>query len=65
MREIYCTKKHKISYICDGTLLLSSICSKCAREDENIFIEEESIEMLKILCLITNIEEYQKIYNHV
>ena len=65
MREIYCTKKPKISYICDGTLLLSSICSKCASEDENIFIEEESIEMLKILCLITNIEKYQKIYNHV
>ena len=30
-----------------------------------IFKEEESIEILKILGLITNIEEYQKIYNHV
>ena len=29
-----------------------------------IFKEEESIEILKILGLITNIEEYQKIYNH-
>ena len=28
-------------------------------------MEGESIEMLKILSLITNIEEYQKIYNHV
>ena len=28
-------------------------------------IKEESIEILKILGLINNIEEYQKIYNHV
>ena len=34
-------------------------------EYENIFKEEESVEILKILGLITNIEEYQKIYNHV
>ena len=27
-------------------------------------MEEESIDILKILGLITNIEEYQKIYNH-
>ena len=27
--------------------------------------KEESMEILKILGLITNIEEYQKIYNHV
>ena len=26
---------------------------------------EESIEILKILGLVTNTEEYQKIYNHV
>ena len=29
-----------------------------------IFIEEESIEILKILGLINNIEEYQKVYGH-
>ena len=29
-----------------------------------IFKEEESIEISKIPGLITNIEEYQKIYNH-
>ena len=29
-----------------------------------IFKEEESIEILKILGLINNIEEHQKIYNH-
>ena len=34
-------------------------------EDEKLFKEEESIEILKILGLINNIEEYQKIYNNV
>ena len=29
-----------------------------------IFEEEESIKILKILDLSTNIEEYQKIYKH-
>ena len=29
-----------------------------------MFNEEESIKILKILGLITNIEDYQKIYNH-
>ena len=63
MRKIYCTKckkyhkfkKPKISYICDNTLLLSSICKKCGSEDEKIFEEEESIEILKILGLMENI----------
>ena len=32
---------------------------------KKIFKEEESIEILKILGLINNTEEYQKIYNHV
>ena len=30
-----------------------------------IFKEEESIEILKILGLINNIEEHSRIYNHV
>ena len=34
-------------------------------EYEKIFKEEESIEELKILGLITKIEEYQNIYDHV
>ena len=34
-------------------------------EYEKIFKDKESIEILKILSLINNIEEYQKIYNHV
>ena len=32
---------------------------------KKIFKEEDSFEILKIFGLITNIEEYQKIYNHV
>ena len=58
-------KKHKISYIYYKTLLLCSICNKCGSEDEQIFMEEESIKILKILGLITSIETYQKIYNYV
>ena len=37
------------------TLVLSIVCSKCNNEDEKIFKEEESIEILKILFLIENI----------
>ena len=44
----------KISYICDKTLLRSSICKKCGNKDQNIFKEEESSEILKILDLINN-----------
>ena len=33
-------------------------------EYEKIF-KEESVELLKILGLITNIEEYNRIYNHI
>ena len=51
----------KISYIFDKTLFLFSTCNKCGRKNEKIFKEEESIEILKILGLINNIEEYQKI----
>ena len=43
------------------TLVLSIICSKYKYEDEKISKEEESIEILNILGLINNIEEYQEI----
>ena len=46
-------------------LHLPIVYSKCGHEYEKIFKEEDSIEILKVLGLITNIEEYQKIYNHV
>ena len=66
MKQFYCVicgkyrklEKPKISYLLEKTLVLSIICSKCKNEDEK---EEESIEILKILGLINNIEEYQKI----
>ena len=63
MKKIYCVicgkyrkfEKPKISYLLEKTLVLSIICSKCKNEDEKIFKEEESIEILKILGLIENI----------
>ena len=48
-------EKAKISYLLEKTLVLSIICSKCKNEDEKLFKEEESIEILKILGLIENI----------
>ena len=50
------SKKKKLS--------ISIVYSKRGYEYEKIFKEEESIEILKILGLINNVEEYQKIYNH-
>ena len=41
--------------------VLSIICSRCKIEDEKIFKKEESIEILKVLGLIDNIEEYQEV----
>ena len=63
MKQLYCVicskyrklEKPKISYLLEKTLVLSIICSKCKNEDEKIFKEEESIEILKILGLISNI----------
>ena len=48
-------EKLQMSYLLEKTLVLSIICSKCKNEDEKIFKEEESIEILKILGLIENI----------
>ena len=39
---------------------LSIICNKCQNEDK-IFKEEDSIETLKILGLINDLEKYQNI----
>ena len=49
-------KSPKISYIFDKTLFLSIICDKCSSEDRKIFKEKESIEILKIIGLIKNID---------
>ena len=58
-------KKSKVLYIFKKTLNLPIVYGKRGHEYEKIFKEEESIEILRILGLINNIEEYQKIYNHV
>ena len=63
MKKLYCVicgkyrkfEKPEISYILEKTLVLSIICIKCKNEDEKIFTEEESTEILKILGLIENI----------
>ena len=68
MKKLYCVicrkcrkfEKPKISYLLEKTLVVSIICNKCENKDEKIFKGEESIEMLKILELINNTEEYQK-----
>ena len=63
MKKLFCVicgkyrkfEKLKISYLLEKTLVLSIICSKCKNEDEKIFNEENSIEILKILSLIENV----------
>ena len=63
MKKLHCVicgkyrkfEKPKISYLLEKTLVLPIICSKCKNEDEKIFKEEESIEILKTLGLIENI----------
>ena len=42
-------------------MLLSSICNKCQSEKGKIFMEQELIEILKVLGLINKIEKYQNI----
>ena len=64
MKKLYCVisgkyrkfEKPKISYLLEKTLVFSIICVKCKNEFEKKFKEEESIEILKILGLIENIQ---------
>ena len=49
-----------MSYIFWKTLGLFIFCRKCGNKDKKIFEEEESVEILKILGLIIDIEKYQK-----
>ena len=51
-----------ISYLLGKTLVLSINCNKYKIEDEKIFKEKESVDILKILGLINNTEE-NKIWN--
>ena len=46
-----------MSYICDKALPLSSICNKCGSENEKIFKEEESIEVLNIQHYFENMSQ--------
>ena len=58
-----CCIKCKKSIICLKALLLSSIHNnnKCTSKNKKIFMEQELIEILKVLGLIDNIEKYQNI----
>ena len=56
--------KKKKNHLKKITLSIFIVYSNCGHEYEKI-VKEEKIEILKILGLINNIEEYQKIYNHV
>ena len=58
-------KNPKISYFFKKTLGLYIVCNKRRHEYKKRFKEEGSIEILEIVGLITNIEEYQKMYDHV
>ena len=58
-------RKLKYHIFSKKTLSVSIVYSRCGHEYEKIFKDKGSIEILKILSLLNNIEEYQKIYNHV
>ena len=68
MKKLYCVicskcrkfEKPKMSQLLEKTLVLSIICTKCENEDEKIFKEEESTEILKTLGLINYIEHIRK-----
>ena len=62
MKKLYCIicakyrkfEKSKILYLLEKRLVLSIIWSKCKNEDEKLFKEGNSIEILKVLGLIEN-----------
>ena len=62
IKNLYCIicckyrkfEKPKINLL-EKALVLSIICSKCKNEDEKLFKEEESIDILEVLGLIENI----------
>ena len=69
MRKTYSNKckkyekfiKLELSYICYITLLHSSISNKCRSEDEKLFMEQKSFEILEDFGLNNNMEKYQNI----
>ena len=48
-------EKTKTSYLLGKRSVLSIICSRCKNEDQKLFKEEASIEILKNFGLIENI----------
>ena len=57
-------KNPKISYIFKKTLGVSIVCSKCGHDYKKYLKKKNQLKYLKNLELITNMEEYQKTYNH-
>ena len=63
MTKLYCNicgkhrkfEKPKISYLLEKALVPSITCGKCKNDDEKLFKEKESTEILKIIGLIENI----------
>ena len=64
MEKLYCCficrkyrkfEKRKISYLFEKTFALPVICNKWKNEDEKIFKEKDSIEILTVLGLNENI----------
>ena len=51
------SKNLKISYFFNKRLVISIICDKCCSNDDKIFKEEESFEILTFFVLINNINE--------
>ena len=47
-----------MSYLIEKTLVLSIICSKCKKEDQKVFQEQDSIEIIIILGLFYSIKKY-------
>ena len=63
--EYRTSEKTKMSYIFWKTVSLFIVYSNCSHEYEKIFKEEEWTETLTIIVLTNDIEQYQKVYNHV
>ena len=67
MKKICCIKCNKyrkfknlkLPYILDIKLFVFIICDKCGSNNEKTFKEEESIEILKFLLSIKDMEHYQ------
>ena len=59
---IKCNKHKKFKnlqmlYVFNKKFVIYIICDKCGSNDDKVFKEEESIEILKVLGLIDNINE--------